>query len=64
MRDIEMSTSQQFDGRWLVYYVKSGQVEIQGLDSEEQAIEYIKTKPAGEFARFTHVSRGVENGER
>lgn len=59
-----MSTSQQFDGRWLVYYVRNGHVELQGLDSEEQAIEYIKTKPAGEFAKFTYVSRSVEDGER
>ena len=64
MRDIEMSTSQQFDGRWLVHYVKSGRVEIQGLESNEQAIEYIRTKPAGEFGRFVYVPSGVQDGER
>jgi hypothetical protein len=58
MRNIEMSTSQQFDGRWLVYYVKSGSVEIQGLESEKQAIEYITTKPSGEFAKFVYVPKG------
>jgi hypothetical protein len=64
MRDIEMSTSQQFDGRWLVYYVVTGRVEIQGLESNEQAIEYIKTKPSGEFARFVYVPGGVEDDQR
>lgn len=55
MRDIEMSTSQQFDGRWLVYYVGNGRVEIQGLPSKNIAVEYIQTKPPGEFARFVYV---------
>lgn len=64
MRDIEMSTSQQFDGRWLVYYVGSGRVEIQGLKSNAQAIEYITTKPSGEFARFVYVPSCLENGKR
>lgn len=64
MRDIEMSTSQQFDGRWLVYYTKSGRVEIQGLESNEQAIEYITSKPSGEFGRFVFVPSGVENEQR
>ena len=59
-----MGTSQQFDGRWLVYYASSGLVEIQGLESNEQAIEYIETKPRGEFAKFVHVSRGVDDDER
>lgn len=60
MRDIEMSTSQQFDGRWLVYYVKSGSVEIQGLDTQKQAIEYINTKASGEFARFVYVPQNTK----
>lgn len=60
MRNIYMSTSQQFDGRWLVYYVKSGSVEIQGLDTQEQAIEYINTKPSGEFARFVYLPQNAK----
>lgn len=63
MRNIEMSTSQQFDGRWLVYYVKRGSVEIQGLESQKQAIDYIKTKPAGEFGRFVYVPQNTKESK-
>jgi len=56
IREIRMSTSQQFDGRWLVYYVRNGSVEIQGLASKEQAIAYIATKTPGEFARYIYVA--------
>ena len=58
-----MSTSQQSDGRWLVYYVKRGLVEIQGLESQKQAIEYIKTKPPGEFARFVYVPQNAKESK-
>jgi hypothetical protein len=59
VRDRKMGVSQQFDGRWLVCYLGSGRVEIQGLDSKEQAIEYIQSKPAGEFVRYVYVEREV-----
>lgn len=62
MRDIEMSVSQQFDGRWLVYYVKGGRCELQGIPTKELAIEYIKTKPPGEFASFVYVETGLHDG--
>lgn len=62
MRDVEMSTSQQFNGRWLVYYVNGGRVEIQGLQSKEQAIEYITTKPSGEFGSFVYVETSSTDG--
>lgn len=61
MRDIEMGVSQQFDGRWLVYYVNGGRCELQGIPTKELAIEYITTKPAGEFAKFIYVETSLSD---
>jgi hypothetical protein len=57
VREIRMGTSQQFDGRWLVCYLGSGTVEIQGIESQKQAIEYIQSKPGGEFGKYVYVER-------
>ena len=52
MRDIELWTYPSADGTWGVAFKGSGQIESRGHSTEAEAEEHIRSKPAGEFARY------------